>query len=194
VSPATPPSAPRLPDRTGPNRALDPFELTAWDDAMPVPAEYRLSCEGCGQDLTGMELRLCPRCGRRFNLPIPQELDLHCLECGYALAGLTSRICPECGTGFDVRGLRQLKRFQRPCRLRDRVPWYDLAEWFVGIMAGLFGVVLIFVKGGVLSFSMVVISALVAARSYSHGTDASRIALVIGLFWGAFGLLLCAML
>ena len=175
-------------------RPLDRFELAAWDEDMPVPAEYHLTCEGCGQDLTGIERRLCPRCGRRFHLPIPAELDLHCLQCGYALTGLTSRVCPECGTGFDVRGLRRAQRLTQGYPLRDRLPWQGLAEWFVGIMSGLFGFAVVFCLVGGLSLGMVLVSALVAARSYAHGTVPSRIVLVIGLVWGTFALTVWAML
>ncbi len=60
----------------------------------PIP-EVKMSCPGCGMDLTGSEAK-CPRCG----IPLGVEREMiECPECGAQMAvGITS--CASCGVGF----------------------------------------------------------------------------------------------
>lgn len=176
--------------RLGPVRRPK-IDLQEWHEDMPVPAELRLTCEGCGKDLSGLERRHCPDCGRRFHLPIPEGLDLHCLECGYDLTGLRSRICPECGTGFDIRGLLLKRRLTRSHRFADRVPWYELRDWSIAVASAVFGMVMIIGSRIPFLFTICLITGILAAvRAYFSGSDPSRVALWAGVSWGIIGVLL----
>jgi RNA polymerase subunit RPABC4/transcription elongation factor Spt4 len=166
------------------------FPTGAWDEDMPVPPDLGLTCLGCGEDLTGLDRRTCPRCGRAFNLPIPAYLNLTCRECGYALTGLTSRVCPECGTGFDVRGLLFARRVDpHRHRLRDRLPWHDALRWTLGVFLTLLGIVTLLVKFSPLLVVCIGGSVIIAARSYTRGAESSRVALWIGILWAVLGML-----
>ncbi len=82
------------------------FDRFYWDDeTMPVPPTLHLKCETCRRDLSGLDKRVCPDCGRPFHIPIPEELGLCCPICDYSLTGLTRRYCPECGNAFDLKRL-----------------------------------------------------------------------------------------
>ncbi|MBN1341217.1 MAG: hypothetical protein JXQ73_00980 [Phycisphaerae bacterium] len=159
-----------------------------WDDSIPVPYEYHLKCEGCGQDLTGLDRRICPECGRRFHLPIPPDLNLTCAECGYNLTGLTKRVCPECGTGFDVRGLRFAKRMQGRNQLRKRIPSYDLIEYLIASVLVGFGFVVTFLRGPLFCFALV-LGPGVAIASYRANLEWPRIALTVGIWWAIVGVM-----
>ena len=37
------------------------------DDGSPIPAEWELTCPTCGYELTGLSVRRCPECGKRFD-------------------------------------------------------------------------------------------------------------------------------
>jgi len=161
---------------------------------MPVPPRLELTCEGCGHDLSGVDRRVCPDCGRKFHVPLAEALDLRCPQCGYALTGLTTRICPECSTGFDVR---ELLRTTRRRREADRYKWADRAEWIAAIVLGATGIVTIFLTAGDLAWFLV---ALVPLGFFSAGLwmgrilgvtllerEWSRIALWLGALWAIIG-------
>ncbi len=156
---------------------------------MPVPPELGLRCQGCGEDLSGLEERTCPKCDAAFHLPVPEELGLRCQECGYALTGLTTRTCPECGTGFDVSGLLFAQRVgRRRYRLLDRLPWHDALEALLALVLIGFGILVVKSAGAMVAFYVGVLASIaVLVMGYNHGLSVTRIILVIGATWTVLG-------
>ncbi|MBN1341216.1 MAG: hypothetical protein JXQ73_00975 [Phycisphaerae bacterium] len=141
------------------------FERLYWDDELPVPPHMHLTCEGCGRDLSGVERRVCPDCGKKLHLPIPEEFGLRCPQCEYALTGLTARACPECGTWFDLRELLRARRR----RLQDT--GFDWARWSRWITAGIlggFGTLMIVTHLGGAGLAIVVWAPLMMLRAAIH--------------------------
>jgi predicted RNA-binding Zn-ribbon protein involved in translation (DUF1610 family) len=160
-----------------------------WDDDVAVPAELHLTCQGCGCDLTGLDRRTCPNCGKKFHVPIPEELDLHCAECDYNLTGLVSRTCPECGTKFVLRERVLERRAGSRLVLRDRIPWDDWVIYLLAAVLGGFGVVVILHQAPPLIVIYLVTGFGVGAVAYIRGNDLPRIILWIGVTWAIMGLL-----
>ncbi len=160
-----------------------------WSEDVPVPVELQLRCDACGYDLTGLERRSCPTCGKRFTLPIPPELELHCRNCRYELSGLTSRRCPECGTPFDPTALLAEQSVSKSMTLAERLPWIDLIQWGAGLGLVFFGVVLCLRRTPLLLYPGSMGAILIAIRGYVRGAEWPQVSIWIGLFLAVLGVL-----
>jgi hypothetical protein len=165
------------------------FGRYCWDDGMPVPAELHMTCLGCRYDLTGVDRRICPKCGRRFSLPIPPELGLHCPKCDYELTGLISRVCPECGTPFDPRELLRASRTTSHYSLSDRIPWHDLLQGAAGALMAVIGVLLAVRSVPMLIFFCALGAVIFISRGVAQGMSGSIMAIWVGAFWLILGML-----
>lgn len=172
---------------------LSGFRWSSWDERIPVPPELHLTCEGCGEDLTWLEKRTCPQCGRPFHLPIPPDLDLHCLKCNYELTGLTARRCPECGTPFSVRELLRRPPAYERYPLADRFPWFGLLEWCLAIVSGGAGLSLAMSRSPLTFWIFPASGTIVAIVGFSREMSMARIAFCVGMVWLIIGAM-CAVI
>jgi hypothetical protein len=91
-----------------------------------VPAGFD-ACWNCGADRAGTP-------DPSFVPAVGLVAQSHCRSCGYLLHGLPSTICPECGTPFDPA---------EKDTLRDKTPPVSLVAAVFGVVAGLFGVLML---------------------------------------------------